>query len=331
MAEAIAKIPYVASLGSFIDETSVWADLILPDHAPLESWLDDVPAAGAVSMVAGLAPPAVHPLHNTRAMPDVILDLGHQLGGSIAAALPWKTYDDMLQAAFLPLRKHSGSIDAKDDDEFWTKAQQQGGWWSVPTANGTASRATDSVRAGSAAPAAPAGRAASKFSEPQFDGAPGDFPFYFLPYASQALGDGSLAHLPWLQEMPDVLTTAMWSSWVELNPQTAERLKILPGELVEITSQHGSVRVPAVLSPGIAPDLVAVPIGQGHVNFSRYASHRGANPLAILAPLTEPETGSLAWAATRVKVARVGGVDQAKLILYAGGMSGFPHEEEPHR
>ena len=141
MAEAIAKIPYVASFGSFIDETSVWADLILPDHAPLESWLDDVPAAGAVSMVAGLAPPAVHPLHNTRAMPDVILDLGHQLGGSVAAALPWKTYDEMLQAAFLPLRKHPGSIDAKDDDEFWSKVQQQGGWWSVPTANGTAGRA----------------------------------------------------------------------------------------------------------------------------------------------------------------------------------------------
>jgi anaerobic selenocysteine-containing dehydrogenase len=335
MPEAIAKIPYVASFGSFIDETSVWADLVLPDHAPLESWLDDVPAAGAVSMVAGLAPPAVRPLHNTRAMPDVILDLGHQLGGSVAAALPWKTYDEMLQAAFLPLRKHPGSIDAKDDDEFWSKVQQQGGWWSVPAANGAAGRAAANAGSGSAAPAAPAAppgaRAAAKFAEPQFDGAPNDFPFYFLPYASQALGDGSLAHLPWLQEMPDVLTTAMWSSWVELNPQTAERLKILPGELVEITSQHGSVRAPAVLSPGIAPDLVAMPIGQGHINFGRYASHRGANPLAILAPLTEAETGSLAWAATRVKLARVGGVDQANLILYAGGMSGFPHEEEPHR
>ena len=29
-------------------------------------------------------------------------------------------------------------------------------------------------------------------STPEFAGAAGDFPFYFLPYASQALGDGSL-------------------------------------------------------------------------------------------------------------------------------------------
>ena len=45
------------------------------------------------------------------------------------------------------------------------------------------------------------------------------------PYASQAFLDGSLAHLPWLQELPDPLTSAMWSSWVEINPQTAERLR----------------------------------------------------------------------------------------------------------
>ena len=56
---------------------------------------------------------------------------------------------------------------------------------------------------------------------PEFAGAAGDFPFYFLPYVSQSFGDGSLAHLPWLQELPDVLTSAMWSSWVEINPKTA--------------------------------------------------------------------------------------------------------------
>jgi hypothetical protein len=29
-----------------------------------------------------------------------------------------------------------------------------------------------------------------------------------------------------------------------------------------------------------------------------------------------------------VKLTRAGGPEQAKLILFAGGMSGFPHEEE---
>ena len=48
-----------------------------------------------------------------------------------------------------------------------------------------------------------------------------------------------------------------------------------------------------------------------------YASHRGVNPITILAPTTIPETGTLAWAATRVKIARVGGPDES-LILFGG-------------
>jgi menaquinone reductase, molybdopterin-binding-like subunit len=312
--EALAKIPYIVSFGSFIDETSAQADLILPDHAPLESWLDSFPESGSLRAVASLAPPAVLPLHDTRPMPDVLLGLAHQLGGDVAKALPFPTYDAMLRDAFVPFRTRTGSIDAKTDDDFWDAAQTQGGWW------GTAPSSSP-VTASRHEPVA--------MAAPEFAGAASDFPFYFLPYASQALGDGSLAHLPWLQELPDVLTSAMWSSWVEIHPKTAERLGIAHGDLVEIASPQGSVRAAAILSPGIAPDLVAMPVGQGHENFTRFATGRGVNPLSLLAPLAERETGSLAWAATRVKLTRAGGPEQAKLILYAGGMSNFPHPEEP--
>jgi anaerobic selenocysteine-containing dehydrogenase len=164
---------------------------------------------------------------------------------------------------------------------------------------------------------------------PEFAGAAADFPFYFQPFVTQSLGDGSLAHLPWMQELPDVLSTAMWSSWIEINPTTGARLGIQQGDLVEVSSQAGTLRAAAVLSPGIAPDLLAMPVGQGHDNFGRYATGRGANPFSILAPITEQQTGSLAWAATRVKLTRVGGPEQARLVLFSGGLSGFPHEEEP--
>jgi anaerobic selenocysteine-containing dehydrogenase len=314
--EALAKIPTIVSFGSFIDETSAQADLILPDHAPLESWLDSVPESGSLQTVVNLSPPAVLPLHDTRSMPDVLLGVAHQLGGEVAKALPWATYDAMVRAAYVPLRTRGGSVDAKTDDDFWDAAQTQGGWWSTPSPAHSPE--------GPAAKHAPVSPAA-----PEFAGAAGDFPFYFLPYVSQSFGDGSLAHLPWLQELPDVMTSAMWSSWVEIHPKTGERLGIKHGDLVEIASPQGSVRAPAILSPGIAPDMVAMPVGQGHENFSRFASGRGANPLSILAPLAEHETGSLAWAATRVKLVRAGGPEQAKLVLFAGGMSGFPHEEQP--
>jgi anaerobic selenocysteine-containing dehydrogenase len=222
----------------------------------------------------------------------------------------------MLRAAYVGLPKPAGGA-APSEEQFWTQVQEQGGWWS----------AAGGGRASPKYIAAPRPPAVSE--EPRFAGDAAGFAFHFLPYASQSFRDGSLAHLPWLQEMPDVVTTAMWSSWVEVNPQAAERLKIQTGDVVEVSSPQGTLRAPAVVMPGIAPDVVAMPIGQGHSNFGRYASGRGANPVSILAGLAEPETGALAWAGTRVALRRVSGAERGQLILFAGGMSRFPQEKEP--
>jgi len=302
---ALDKIPFIASFGSFIDDSSALADLILPDHSPLESWLDDLPVSGSVKTVVSVAPPAMNPLHNTRSMPDVLLDAAHQLGGDLAKSLPWKTYDEAIQASFTTFYKEQGSKTAKDADEFWKNAQDQGGWWSAEKSKGATS-------AGSSVAASP------KTTAPQFDGDPSGYPFHFLPFPSQLFYDGSLAHLPWMQEAPDPLSTVMWGTWVEINPRTAEMLGIKQGDLVDVASQHGKLQAPALMTPGIAPDVIAMPVGQGHENFTRYASGRGSNPISILSPVAVDGTGSLAWAATRVKLSRVG---KGKLILFGGSLS----------
>jgi anaerobic selenocysteine-containing dehydrogenase len=308
--EAFQKVPFIASFGSFIDETSMLADLILPDHSPLESWLDDSPESGSSQTVVSLAPPAMAPLHNTRSMPDVLLDVAQQLGGDLAKALPWKTYDEALKASFTELYKEKGSKNAKDADDFWSKALAQGGWWSADEK-----------------PSAPASvketASPSKYTEPQFDGSANDFPFYFLPFASQMFYDGSLAHLPWMQEAPDPLSSVMWGTWVEINNRTAEKLGLKMGDTLEVASAHGTLQAPALVTPAIAPDVIAMPVGQGHHNFTRYATGRGANPISILAPMTVEGTGSLAWAATRVKISRVG---EGKLVMFGASMEETPKD-----
>ena len=276
--EALGSVPYIASFGSFVDDTSVLADLILPDHSFLESWVDSTPESGAIEAVTTVAGPAMKPLHQTRATVDVLIEVAGKLKTPIA--LPWKT-------------------------------------------------AEEAAKAPAPAAAAPSAGTAHgiKFVEPQFDGDAQQYPFHFLPYLSQQFGDGSSAHLPWLQEMPDPLTSAMWSSWVEINPQTAARLNVADGDILEITSSQGTLRAPAVTFPGIAPDMVAMPVGQGHETFTRYASRRGANPIAILAPAKDAATGELAWASTRVKVTRVGVAD-GSLILFAGELRERPGDRE---
>jgi anaerobic selenocysteine-containing dehydrogenase len=310
--EAFEKVPFIASFGSFIDETSNLADLILPDHSFLESWIDDVPESGTTQSVVSVAPPAMRPLHDTRALPDVLLDLAHRLGGQTSQALPGKNYEEMLQMAVAPLARHPGSINAKDGDEFWNKIQEQGGWWSVEA---------------SAAPKAKA--VASSFNavknqEAEFAGSVGEYPFYFLPYATPQFYDGRHANLPWMQEIPEVLSTGMWSTWVEINPRAAATLQIEQGDLVEVASRHGKVRAPALLSPGIAADVIGIPVGQGHEEYGRYASGRGANPIKMLAPQVEPATGALAWAGTRVSITKVG---KGELVLLSGGPTQWSQEK----
>lgn len=301
--EALAKIPFIASFGSFIDETSILADLILPDSSPLESWVDGSPQSGTTRTVISVASPVMNPIHDTRPMPDVLLSVAQQLGGDVAKALPWKTYQDAVKASFAQYQNaKGGSITGTNADDFWTKAQAAGGWWNaqgepLPIKAGKPSALAKTVAA-------------------QFDGDPSQFPLHLLPFPSQMLYDGSLAHLPWLQEAPDPMSTAMWGSWVEINPQTAQKLGIGQSDLVEVASQHGTLRAPALLSPGVAPDAVAMPIGQGHEQFTRFARARGANPIAILAPVTT-ENGALAWGATRVKVSKVG---EGQLILFGGSL-----------
>ena len=306
--EALDRIPFIASFGSFLDETSSMADLILPDHSFLESWIDSVPESGSIVAVASVAAPVMRPLYQTRATPDVLLDVARRLGKPLVPALAWQTFDEMVGATFMKLPPAAAGGDA------WADAQTQGAWsGAVPAA------LTSPARAAAAAGALPA-------PEPTFDGDGRQFPFHFLPYPSSAFLDGSVAHLPWLQEMPDPMTSAMWSSWVEINNRTAEKLGIANGDVVEITSSQGTLRAPAYVSPGLAPDIVAMPVGQGHRMFTRYATGRGQNPIALIAPLIEATTGAVAWAATRVRIARVGDPD-GSLIMFAGGDRERPYED----
>jgi anaerobic selenocysteine-containing dehydrogenase len=305
MRDALARIPYIVSFGSFADDTSVMADLILPDHSALESWIDSRPESGTTKAIVTVAGPVMKPLYNTRATPDVLLDVAKKLKKPLAG-MP-ESFSAMLQASV-------------GGDEAWATAMKQG-WVEV---KGSGLKAEGSGRAESKGQKAASPQPSAL--SPSFDGDPSQYPFHFLPFSSQAFLDGSTAHLPWMQEMPDPLSTAMWSTWAEINPQTASRLGIGDGDMIEITSAHGTIHAPAVFTPGVAPDVIAMPTGQGHETFTRYASGRGSNPVKVLAPVVEPETGALAWAATRVKIAKVSDAN-GELIRYGGALREF----EPHR
>ncbi len=284
--EALAKVPFIVSFSSLMDDTALQADLILPDHAGLESWGDVISLAGTRDSVIGLMQPVVNPVFDTRQFADVLMTAAHELGGGMKTAFAQETYLDLLKSE---MKKRAGFMGHMDFEPAWAGLLAKGGLFKTSEHPEKAYRWS-----GSGLPD-PGG--------PRFFGDEKTFPLHLQVYPSTAVYDGRGAALPWLQQMPDPMTTAVWDSWVELNPKTAEGLGIKSGDLVEVSSLQGSLRVPAVIYPGIRPDTVAMPLGQGHRDSGRYAKERGVNALSLL--VLDKDTPQPAWNATRVKITRV--------------------------
>ncbi len=77
-------------------------------------------------------------------------------------------------------------------------------------------------------------------------------------------------------------------------------------DVVRIISPYGEMEASVVVYPGIRPDVIAVPVGQREGDFGRFADRRGKNPVSLVSPVSDPDTGSLAWGATRVRVMPTG-------------------------
>jgi molybdopterin-containing oxidoreductase family iron-sulfur binding subunit len=99
-------------------------------------------------------------------------------------------------------------------------------------------------------------------------------------YPSSAFYDGRGANKPWLQELPDPTTKVVWGSWVEIHPETAAGLGVRMGDAVEVATDVASVTLPAYLYAGIRKDAVAIPLGQGHTGYGRWAQGRAPRAAA---------------------------------------------------
>ncbi len=292
--EAIQQVPYVVSFNSFVDETAVWSNLILPDHTYLEAWGYQIPAPGADRPVVSGQQPVVQPLYDTRATADVFLALANRLGGNVAATLPWSDEVDYLQNIAAELQGSSvGIYDARTPSGFWALWRQHGGWWAdrevprEPELTDIVTRPLPVV-------------------QPEFDEDQEGYPFHLYPYSSILLSDGRSANLPWLQETPHPMTTARWGTWVELNPETAASLDLEDNDVVRVISPYGELEAPVVVYRGVRPDVVAIPVGQGHQDYGRFARDRGSNPIKLIAAREDLDSGALAWGATRVRLEATG-------------------------
>src|SRR5262249_28827583 len=115
---------------------------------------------------------------------------------------------------------------------------------------------------------------------------------------------GRGANKSWLQELPDQTTKAVWNSWAEIHPETAAKLGVGMGDPLRLQTDAGSVEVPAFLYSGIRKDAVAIPLGQGHTGYGRYATGRGGNALLLLPPAQDQASGAVAYLCARARASK---------------------------
>lgn len=308
--DAMKSVPLVISFATFPDETALQADYIFPDHHGLESWGYQRIAVGADQPTLSGAQPVVVPYYNTRATADVLLAAAAAAGGELASALPYPDEVAFIQSKLLPLvENRDANFNAAEINSFFAYFQQFGGWWSNQIATSV--------------PGPNALNSAMTVAAPEFEG---EGEFVLLPFVSPTLAESG-ANKPWLQELPDPTTTVMWNSWVEINMEVGHELGIENDDVVRVVSDAGAVEVPVYLYPAIRPDTIAIPFGQGHTAYGRYAEGRGINPLDLLG-LRVNDAGDLTFAGMRVKIEKTGRKRELARLESKIGVYGEGLEEE---
>ena len=310
---------FVASFSSFLDETAEMADLILPERAPLEDWGDDVPTPGPGFEVIGMQQPVVNPLPgmNPMGFGDVLLQLSREMGLDGASPLNMPTYHHLLQDQARKIHAlDRGSVREPDFNSFWNSLLQQGGWW-------------DRDATADSSPAMPnLAEIAGRAKEPVITGPTGGNTFNLIPFQTVSLTDGSGAHLPWLQSSSDPLTTVAWTTWVEISTLVADAIGLREGDFVRVEGANGRSFIAQIYHhPAVPPNVIGIPVGQGHTASLRYSRGRGENPLHLLGLPLEEQTQSLAWAGTRIRIVPTG--ENSPIPKFEGIVPAFvPTQEE---
>ncbi len=340
-AKAFDEIPFIVSFSPYMDDSTHFADLVLPDHTPLERWQDDPLFLNNGFSVLGIRQPVIEPLYQTKATGDVLLAMAKSLGGEFRTPLPWNDFKEvMIYGSKGIFEAKRGDVFGLQFDEAWTRLLQRGGWWApsyktfeefwklIQERGGwwdplydfrewdrifqTPSKKFEFYAQGLKRMASPP---ISKMNgdpsflphweEPKKIGDAKTYPLHLHIFKTMAVTGSRNANQPWLSEIIGTHLFERWNTWVEINPHTAKELGISDGDQVWVESRFGKIQSKAKLYQGAMPDVVSIPFGLGHVSGGRWAKGLGANPYQLLGDDLDPLTGNPIGRSTRVKIYKV--------------------------
>jgi len=323
--EALGAVPFIVSFSPLPDESTAWADLVLPDHTYLERSEVVEPAPSSGLPLIGLRQPVVAPRRRGMATGDVVVRLARAMGAPTAAVFPWPDYAAAVGAlpqslaskdgtprvvsALLPAMHETGTASGERSFEQWDTA--------FATPSGRFEFYSQGIRARLGAVFADDDAlnrhlvaegvrdrgdrlCLPRWEPPRFAGDAAAFPFVLAPYRGINYAEGGVRHLPWLRELPAAGLLA-WEETIDMNPDDARHLGLAQGERAWLESPVGRRRVCVRIAPGMRPGMVGMPLGHGPWP-PRPEDPDIAGGHGLLAALSDPLSGLHAHQGTRARV-----------------------------
>jgi anaerobic selenocysteine-containing dehydrogenase len=336
--KAFDQIPLIVSFSPYMDDTTSFADLLLPDRTPLERWQDDPVFLNNGFPVLGIRQPVIEPLYQARPTGDVLLHLARSLGGEIHRAFPWNDFKEVLlygikgvfdakrgdtfglqfEQAWTRLLERGGwaAPSYKTFEEFWKQLQEKGGWWDPiydfkewdRVFRTPAKKFEFYAHALKQIHPAFTSRDLKDLSffphweEWKKAGDEKEYPLHLNVFRTMPLTGSRNANQPWLEASVGSYVFERWETWAEINPETAKRLGIVDGDWVWVESLKGKIKVRAKLYKGAMPDVVNIPFGEGHASGGRWSKGLGENPYRLIAGDLDPLSGYPVKESTRVRI-----------------------------
>jgi thiosulfate reductase/polysulfide reductase chain A len=246
MVEALKKLEFMVVLDIHPSEMIQLADIVLPDHHPLEgSAISGRQYFGLYPQVA-IQQPVIKPLYETKGFRAIIPDIGKAMGlGDYFKDVSPGGYDDAC------LKANGTSMEElkKSPNGLWGEPKPF-----VPkTEFATPSKKIELY--------------VSEFKKHGYDPLPiwkekaakpsKDFPLYFVTTRPPVFIHSTLQNLEYnIQIYPE--------NQCFINTETAKKLGVKNGDYVMVESPVGKIKVKAKVTEGIRPDTVCVDHGFGH-------------------------------------------------------------------
>lgn len=270
--EALAKVETVVCIGTHMDETAIKADFVATNHHSVEAWGDSEAVAG----VYAVQQPTIRPMYDTR---SALLGYVNWGKGNTVLAKSESDYDAVRTFWKEKVMAVAGKTNFED---FWLEVLQKGVVGTVKEARETA-RTARVDKLTSVKPVNKNG-------------------FELVLYSTVQLGQGELANIGWLQELPDSVTKIVWDNYVSVSVATAEKLALSEGDKVELEVNGLKTVIPAHIQPGLHDDVLAVSVGYGRTRAGKIGNNIGLNAY----PLVSYKNGSAIYSGATASIKPTG-------------------------